>query len=119
MATAYAMAHGEQAATGSDAGLGIGRAGRGVAEIDGRGHVPLQCWYAGQNDFAAALGERDVTPQRGGRPAGAADADQGEVPELIPVAPSAAVVEIGEMSFELEDDPPNAPAPADDDGWSD
>jgi len=70
MAEAYTMAHGQQASTGSDAGLGIGRAGRGVAEIDGRGHVPLQAWYASQDALAAALRERDVVPQRGGRPAG-------------------------------------------------
>jgi len=122
MAEAYTMAHGQQASTGSDAGLGIGRAGRGVAEIDGRGHIPLQAWYASQNDLAAALRERGVVPQRGGRPAGAADADRDEVPELTPVAQPPAVVEIGEMSFELEDEEPQgAPAPPadDDDGWTD
>jgi len=96
MATAYALSHGEQAATSSDAGLGIGRAGRGVAEIDGRGHVPLQAWYASQSDLAAALRSRGITPQRGGRPGGAVDAED----------PVAAV---------------KAPAPAgeDDDGWAD
>lgn len=96
MNEAYAMAHGEVAATGSDAGLGIGRAGRGVAEIDGRGHVPLQAWYAGQNDFAVALSERGVVPQRGGRPAGAADADADEVvPERTAVVQAPAVVDDG------------------------
>lgn len=112
MAEAYMMAHGQEAASGSDAGLGIGRAGRGVAEIDGRGHVPLQAWYASQNDLAAALREREVTPQRGGRPAGAADADGGEgVPALTPVAQAPAAVDDG-------DEPQGAPAPADD-GWAD
>jgi len=124
MAEAYTMAHGQQASTGSDAGLGIGRAGRGVAEIDGRGHIPLQAWYASQNDLAAALRERGVVPQRGGRPAGAAEADGGEgVPELTRVVPAATVVDVGEMDFTFEEDEPGvtpaAPPADDDDGWTD
>ncbi len=108
MGTAYALAHGEVAAT-SEAGLGIGRAGRGVAEIDGRGHVPLQAWYAGQNDFAAALSERGVVPQRGGRPAGAADVEGGEaVSERTAFVQAPAVVDDG-----------NEPPATDDDGWED
>ncbi len=118
MATAYAFSHGEVAATGSDAGLGIGRAGRGVAEIDGRGHVPLQAWFANQNDLAAALREREVIPQRGGRPAGAVDAGGEDVPELTPIAPAPAVVDVGEMEFTFDGDDPSD-APADDDGWAD
>jgi len=111
MSAAYAMAHGEQAAT-SDVGLGIGRAGRGVAEIDGRGHIPLQAWYASQNDLAAALRERGVIPRRrDGPPAGAADAEGAvDAGELTPVAavPVAVPAPTGDG-----DEPQDAPAWAD------
>jgi len=101
MAMAYALSHGEVAAT-SEVGLGIGRAGRGVAEIDGRGHVPLQAWYASQGELGEALRERGITPQHGGRPGGAVDEDDPAAPTIF--APAAT---------------PGLPADTDDDGWVD
>jgi len=118
---AYAQAHG--VAASADPGKGAEkRPGRGVCEIDGMITTAFQGSFATTDELVAALRARGVIKaDSDGRPRLVETPVVGGVPELTPVAPAAAVVELGEMAFELEDEePPADDMPAgDDDGWAD
>jgi len=117
---AYAQAHGV-IATG-DPGKGAEKhPGRGVCEIDGMITTAYQGYYATHDELVAALRARGVIKtDSDGRPRLVETPVVGGVPELMPLAPAAAVVDVGEMAFTFDDgDEPGVTPAGDDDGWAD
>jgi len=120
---AYAQAHG--VAASADPGKGAEkRPGRGVCEIDGMITTAFQGSFATHEELVAALRARGIAKaDSDGRPRLVETPVVGGVPELMPLAPAAAVVDVGEMEFTFEDEGETTPADdapsGDDDGWAD